>query len=215
MRVRAPFRLRHAAKRERGQSLVEFSMVVTVILLMLLGMVEFGFIFDHHLTIEYATREGARVGAAMANGGGTMGCLTTPAPGQSPNRATVDPLIVAAVQRVITSPGSSVVASRVSQIRIFKSGATGQETGPVNVYTYNAGGGPPVDGVPLDFKLSGTEGWLACNRDNGQTPDSLGVSLTYNYQLITPLSAVMSFFGGGMSSVTISDRTIMALNPGS
>lgn len=190
-------------------------MVITVILLMLLGMVEFGFIFDHHLTIEYATREGARVGAAMANGGGSMGCLTTPAPGQSPNRAKVDPMIIAAVQRVITSPGSAVVPSRISQIRIFKSGSTGQETGPVNVYTYNAAGGPTVDGAPLDFKLSGTEGWLACNRDNGGTADSLGVSITYDYQLVTPLSAVMSFFGGGMSNVTISDRTIMALNPGS
>lgn len=193
-------------------------MIITVILLMLLGMVEFGFIFDHHLTIEYATREGARVGAAMANGGGTMGCLTTPAPGQSPNRATVDPLIVAAVQRVITSPGSAVVASRVSEIRIYKADPfTGKDTlGFANVYIYSLGGGPTVDGAPLNFKLSpaGT-GWDACSRKNGSGPDSVGVSITYNYQLVTPLSAVMSFFGGGMSSVTIGDRTIMALNPGS
>ena len=53
---------------ERGQSLVEFSMVITVMMLLLLGMLEFGFIFDQHLTLEYSSREGARVGAALANG---------------------------------------------------------------------------------------------------------------------------------------------------
>ena len=47
---------------ESGQSLVEFAMIVTVVMLLLLGMLEFGFVFDHHLTLEYATREGARVG---------------------------------------------------------------------------------------------------------------------------------------------------------
>ena len=89
-------------------------MVITVIMLMLLGMVEFGFLFDHHLTLEYATREGARVGAALANGGGpiTPGCATELAAS-----AKVDQQIVAAVQRVITSPGSAVVPSRVAEIR--------------------------------------------------------------------------------------------------
>ena len=55
-------------------------MVITVLMLLLLGMLEFGFLFDHHLTLEYATREGARVGAALANGGGRR-CTTC----QSPN----------------------------------------------------------------------------------------------------------------------------------
>lgn len=188
-------------------------MIITVIMLMLLGMVEFGFIFDHHLTLEYATREGARVGAAMANGGGTVnsGCTDATA------SANVDAQIVAAVQRVITSPGSAVVRSRIAEIRIYKSDAFGLQksgSGP-NIYTYQPGLGPSVDGNALDFKLTGGTGWYACSRDNGATPDSLGVSLVYNYQLVTPLSAAMGFFGGGMSGVTISDRTIMALNPGS
>jgi TadE-like protein len=187
-------------------------MIITVIMLMLLGMVEFGFIFDHHLTLEYATREGARVGAALANGGGAMGCAT----GQSPNAGTVDQQVIAAVQRVVTSPGSAVVPSRIAEIRIYKSNASGQEvTGFVNRYTYNPGAGPSVDGKNLDFAQSGGTGWSVCSRNNGSGADSLGVSLVYNYQLVTPLSAVMNFFGGGMSGVTISDRTIMALNPGS
>jgi hypothetical protein len=197
---------------DAGQSLVEFAMVVTVVMLFLLGLLEFGFVFDHHLTLEYASREGARSGSALANGGGVMGCGA----GQSPNAATVDPQIIAAVQRVLTSPGSQVVPSRVSSIRIYKADAAGNETGSaVNVWIYQAGGGPTVDGKALDFKNQST-GWTACSRDNGGTPDSIGVSVAYNYQLVTPLSAVMGFFGGGSGPTTIpmSDRTIMALNPG-
>jgi TadE-like protein len=198
---------------QAGQALVEFTLIISVVLLLLLGMVEFGFIFDHHLTIEYASREGARVGAALANGGGPMGCST----GQSPNAATVDQQIVAAVQRVITSPGSAVVASSISEIRIYRSDAAGNQTGSqANVYVYNLGGGPVVDGAALNFAQSGSTGWAACSRDNGGTPDSIGVSLKYRYTMVTPLGAVLGFFGpGGATGVDISDRTVMALNPGS
>ena len=67
---------------ERGQGLVEFAMLVPFFLLLLLGMLEFGFAFDQNLTLEYATREGARVGSALANGGGA---LAAP-PGNRPTR---------------------------------------------------------------------------------------------------------------------------------
>jgi hypothetical protein len=176
-------------------------------------MVEFGFIFDNHLTLEYATREGARVGAALANGGGTMGCSA----GQSPNAASVDKQIIAAVQRVVTSPGSPVERSRVSSIKIYKSTSSGAINGGfVNTWVYRAGAGPVVDGQPLDFIQQGGTGWAACTRDNGGTPDSLGVSLVYDYHMVTPLDALMGFFGpsGGSPTVTLTDHTVMALNPG-
>jgi Flp pilus assembly protein TadG len=209
-------------RRERGQSLVEFSMIITVVLLLLLGMMEFGFVFDHHLTLEYATREGARVGSALGNGGGTVGCSA----GQSPNAATVDQQIVAALQRVITSPGSAVVPSRIAEIKIYKSGTNGEVTGTsFNTWVYSAtmvagvpvGNGPSVDGRNLFFVPSGATGWNACLRDNNSAgPDSIGVSLTYNYQLVTPLSAAVGFFGpgNGPTTIPIGDRTVMALNPG-
>jgi len=59
--------IRHGRRRDRrGQSLVEFALIVPVFMLILLGMLEFGFVFDHTLTIQYASREGARVGSALA-----------------------------------------------------------------------------------------------------------------------------------------------------
>jgi Flp pilus assembly protein TadG len=188
----------------RGQSLVEFSMVITVMMLLLLGMLEFGFIFDQHLTLEYSSREGARVGAAMANGSTAYPC------------AQVDNHVIAAVQRVLTSPGSRVTPNRVSEIRIYKSTSTGAQSGTLaNTWVYQAAGGPTIDGKALDFK-NVTTNWSACGRSNTTSnPDSIGVRVTYSYLPVTPLSAVMNFFGGtGPTAIPITDKTVMALNPG-
>jgi Flp pilus assembly protein TadG len=46
-----------------GQSLVEFSLVLTPLFLILLGIIQFGFIFNSYITIANATREAAREGS--------------------------------------------------------------------------------------------------------------------------------------------------------
>jgi Flp pilus assembly protein TadG len=48
--------------RERGQGLVEFSLVLMPLLLVLLGIIQFGFIFNTYVTMTNAAREGARTG---------------------------------------------------------------------------------------------------------------------------------------------------------
>jgi Flp pilus assembly protein TadG len=45
-----------------GQSLVEFSLVLTPLMLILLGIIQFGFIFNSYVTMTNAAREGAREG---------------------------------------------------------------------------------------------------------------------------------------------------------
>jgi hypothetical protein len=194
----------------KGQGLVEFALLVPVFMLLLLGMLEFGFLFDHTLTIQYASREGARVGSALANGGGQLGCGA----GQSPSAAAVDPLIIAAVTRVLTSPGSRVEVGEIPTVQIYRADTSGNQIGSqVNVWTYSPGAGPEIDGTHLDFSESSV-GWAACSRTNGATPDSIGISLTYTYRLETALGSVLGFFGGsGWSTITVSDRTVMSLNP--
>jgi hypothetical protein len=203
-------RARRPRRREGGQGLVEFAMLVPVFMLLLLAMLEFGFLFDHLLTIQYASREGARVGSALANGGGPLGCGT----GQSPNAADVDPLVIAAVTRVLMSPGSRVDISEVPTIQVFRADANGGAiSGDVNTWSYAPGAGPSVDGRDLDY-TEGTVGWAACSRSNALPSNSIGVSLTYTYNLETALGNVLRFFGGtGLSSITVSDRTVMSLNP--
>jgi hypothetical protein len=209
-----PQRSRHAD----GQSIVEFTLIVPVFLLILFGLIEFGFIFTHDLTLEYATREGVRAGAALDNGGGTLGCGT----GQSPNWTTVDPLVIAAVERVLQSPGSQVVISNVSQIVIYKANPTtgANDQGFQDVWTYSAGGGPIPQGSTnhlnfVDSSYPNSDAWEACSRSNASpTIDSIGVSLTYTYTFQTPLASVLRFFGGaGSTTLTLSDQTVMQLNP--
>jgi Flp pilus assembly protein TadG len=202
-------RIRRAAgRREDGQSLVEFSFILPVFLLLLLGILEFGMAFDHLITISYASREGARAGAALVNGGGALGCGA----GQSPNADTVDPQVVAAVERVLTSPGSQVAIARVSQIRIFQATAGGAETSSVNVWTYSPGAGPVVDGDNLDFVPS-TTAWTVCSRTNTLPAPSIGVSIRYRYSFATPLGGLLSFFGGPATGLDVSDKAVMAMNP--
>jgi hypothetical protein len=205
--VRALLR-RRSHGREHGQGLVEFSLVLPVIMVLLLGMLEFGFAFDHAIAIGYSTREGARAGSALGDGdpAGEVTC------------DLVDDYIVAAVQRVLTSPGSQIKAANVSEIRIYDALASGGENGTrANRWVYAAGGGPTVDGVVLDFQKDGSQqGYSACTalmRDSGFPADSIGVSIAYRYDFITPLGALFNIFGPGVASLQLSDRTVMAINP--
>lgn len=200
----------------RGQALVELTLIVPVFLLILSGTIEFGFAFTHDLTIEYATREGARAGALLANGGGKLGCGT----GLSPNWTTVDPLVIAAVERVLQSPGSQVVISNVSKVVIYKANPTtgANDQGLQDVWT--PGSGPIPQGATdhlsfVDSSYPNGDAWQACSRTNGlPNPDSIGVSVTYTYVFQTPLASVMRFFGGSSNAtLTITDKTVMQLNP--
>ena len=58
--MRAP-RARRAES--SGQSLVEFALVLTPLLLILLGIIQFGLIFNAYVTLTNATREAAREGS--------------------------------------------------------------------------------------------------------------------------------------------------------
>jgi Flp pilus assembly protein TadG len=48
-----------------GQSLVEFALILTPLLLLLLGIIQFGFIFNAYVTMTNAAREGARMGTIV------------------------------------------------------------------------------------------------------------------------------------------------------
>jgi Flp pilus assembly protein TadG len=69
-RFRAVVRLMHLSSRsrrtsgdsERGQSLVEFSLILMPLFLILLGIIQFGFIFNTYVTMTNAARDAARLG---------------------------------------------------------------------------------------------------------------------------------------------------------
>jgi hypothetical protein len=174
---------------ERGQALIEFTLILPVFLVILMGMLEFGSAYDHRTAMAYAVREGARVGATIGNGGA--------------NPSTVDPIILAAVQRGLTDP---ILIENITYIDIYKADATGKVTpGKINRYDRH--------GI-----LIGTVGWPASARvpGLGTTGESIGVSVRYDFHPTTPLSVLLGLFMGGhppYTTIPMSDTTVMHLEP--
>jgi TadE-like protein len=197
---------------ERGQGLVEFTLIVPVLLMLVVSVAELGLAFGNAHTIGYGSREGARVGSALALGG-----VDDCSGGDDP--AGVDAAIVAAAQRIMKSPGSGLDISKVQEIRIFKATSSGAETpGTASVWTYTGTGtGPEVDPGPgvayIDFSPPIFAPWPACARNNGANPDSIGVSVTYRYDFVTPLPSIINAIAGGALHLTLHETTVMSLNP--
>ena len=56
-------RTRGGTTADSGATALEFAIVVPVLLLLLFGMIEFGFVFQTQLALTHAAREGARMAA--------------------------------------------------------------------------------------------------------------------------------------------------------
>jgi Flp pilus assembly protein TadG len=56
---------------ERGAELVEFALTLPLLLLLVLGIIEFGFLFQEYEVVTNAAREGARIGALIPSAGYT------------------------------------------------------------------------------------------------------------------------------------------------
>lgn len=63
MTSRAFLHLRRARPAPRGQALVEFAFVLLPVLLLIVGIVQFGLLFGANVTLNNAVREGARAGS--------------------------------------------------------------------------------------------------------------------------------------------------------
>ena len=55
----------HARRRERGQELVEFALILPLLLLLMVGIFEFGYVVFAYNTLSNAVREGARFGSVQ------------------------------------------------------------------------------------------------------------------------------------------------------
>ena len=60
-------------KNNRGQALVEFALIIPVLLLLVVGVMEFGLVINQYMVVAEAAREGARSAAL----GGSNATVTT------------------------------------------------------------------------------------------------------------------------------------------
>src|SRR3954465_8665559 len=69
--------LRHGGVRERGQALVEFTLVVLVFLLFVFGILDMARLFESWTNVQHAAREGARYGVPGLDDCTIAGVLTS------------------------------------------------------------------------------------------------------------------------------------------
>ena len=55
--------MRHLKRNQEGQAMVEFVLVASILLLLVFGIIQFGILFNHYLTLTDAVRAGARQAA--------------------------------------------------------------------------------------------------------------------------------------------------------
>ena len=58
--------------KKKGQSLVEFALVLPILLLLIFGLVEFGRLIFTYIAVNTAAREAARYGSAVGEAGGGL-----------------------------------------------------------------------------------------------------------------------------------------------
>ncbi|HOJ10207.1 MAG TPA: pilus assembly protein [Clostridiales bacterium] len=73
--------LKRELKNKKGQSLVEFAIILPLLLLVIMAIIEFGVMLNSYLTIHNAAREGARAGIAGSSSTEIQNLIISVSPG--------------------------------------------------------------------------------------------------------------------------------------
>jgi Flp pilus assembly protein TadG len=188
---------------------VEFSLVIPLFLVLLMAVIEFAFLMNGQLAINYATRDAALIAAEAGNAG---------LDAQSDDLA--DCVILQKIQQDVTAPANT---SNISQVQIYWTNASGQplDTGG-NVTTF----GSPTQAanvyvpgsttctfpdsttltVPYKETTSRYPSSSRCNAILGTAAgclaghsglDTIGVQVTYQDAWKTPLHNLIGLMGNG------------------
>jgi Flp pilus assembly protein TadG len=198
--VKRPNRTTRRRTEERGQTLVEFALVFPIFFVLLMGMIEFGLVFNALLSINFASRDGSLIAAEAGNASGS------------------DCVILNKVEQGIGAPSST---SRITRVEIYQAGKTGNAM-PGKVNTYNRTGSktctlPDSTTLTVPYTLTGSAGYPETSRCNIQGGcggsggvDTIGIKITYAYTPFTPLG---SFIGLGSTTYTLVESNAMRMEP--
>jgi len=185
--------------RQKGQTLVEFALVFPLFWVLLTGMIEFMFLFNGQLSLNYATRDAALIAA------------------EAGNNAPADCLILQQVDKDLNPPTDE---SRVLTVHIFSAKETGAPLDTPKEQIYTRGGVGTTCGnifVPYTLATSDYPYNVRCS-DLDRTScspiytgpsntgvDIIGVRIEYDYRYLTPL------LGGG--GITMTTSNAMRMEP--
>jgi Flp pilus assembly protein TadG len=182
---------------EKGQSIVEFALVLPILLLLLLGLIEFSFVLNSRNTVLFASRDGSMLAAEGGSLDGT------------------DCVVLQKINGDVVSPATSL---RVTQIQIYWSDRNGDQIGS-NVNVYTRGGSTSctyADGstISVPYTLT-TAGYLESARcsvlagcgGSHATIDTIGVRVTYQHFWLTSFARITG------SGVTFTEASITRAEP--
>jgi len=156
-------------RRQRGQALVEFVVLMSILFLLFAGALDLGSLLNNQLAIVYATRQAARVGA----------------------EEDTNPGADCAVLGSVFAATENLNLVTVTQIIIYKADASGNPTANKQVYTGNPG--CPNSASPPSPSVAN---WDPSTRiDAPPNEDSLGVEIDYSYSWQTAFIATGSYQG--------------------
>lgn len=119
---------------QRGAVAVEFALVLPLLILVLLGIVEYGSVYNAQLMVTGAAREAAREMAVTGNAGSATSAALAASPGLAPALAAGDVAFSGAC-----APGSDVTVT-VSYDKPFLTGMFGASVDLTGIATRRCGG---------------------------------------------------------------------------
>ncbi len=184
--------------RRRGQALVEFALIFPIFITMMMGFIEFTFVFNALLSMGHATRDAALIAA------------------EAGNAASADCVTLQTIENDVSAPTDK---ARIQQVAIYWTDSNGQTILGQNVYTRTGSTTctlPDGTNLTVPYKLSGAAGYDITSRCNvlagcgSRKLDTIGVKISYQHTWVTPLANLVSLGGTG---VTLTQSNAMRMEP--
>ena len=209
-------RPRPSRRKTRGQSLVEFALIFPLFIILLLSIIEFMFLFNAQLSLNYATRDASLI-AAEAGNNANADCQIlqqvdkdlNPADGRDAGHHGPHLQRHGDGRAVERSQGADLHARRVPR-------PCGSFSVPYSIVDPSTQATYPSNVRCSDLDRTGCS---PANTGPGNTGvDIIGVRIDYGYHFVTPLGSAIALVGGGQplwggAGMTMSTGNAMRMEP--
>lgn len=169
--------------------MVEFSLIIPIFLLLIIGLMEFAFAFNALITVNFASRDATLLAAEAASDSGA------------------DCIILTSIDEDVSGPSAR---AQIREVRVYWATDTGgvMPGNPVNTYRRTGSTTcalPSGSSLTVPYSLVGAAGYpedARCDVIGGcggshDTVDTIGVSVTYAHGWVTPLANLVSLGSTG------------------
>jgi Flp pilus assembly protein TadG len=196
----------------RGQTLVEFALVFPLFIILLTGVIEFAFMFNATLAVNFASRNAALIAA------------------ESGMNMTADCAILAQIEQDIAAPLDK--STGIQSVTIFKADRVGNPVSASAANVYSRTGTTACASFtpsPMPYSLvGGSQGYpmgpapgppggrcaLLTGCSSTIPMDSIGVKIVYRYYFHTPVRNLVNFLPGATGGyIDFTWSSVMRMEP--